>query len=166
VHITIDPAVADDIDALVKLLALLFSIEQDFTPDDAAQRYGLELLLGDSPRAQVFVARTADRQVVGMVSAQLVISTAVGGASAWIEDLVVSEAFRGRGVGQALLGNAREWAAANGARRIQLLADAGNIPALRFYQHLDWQATQLFAWKQGFLILSPASAGAGEDAPD
>jgi GNAT superfamily N-acetyltransferase len=47
-----------------------------------------------------------------------------------------------------LLDSARDWAWAQGARRLQLLADADNAPALAFYRHLAWRPTRLFAWKQ------------------
>jgi GNAT superfamily N-acetyltransferase len=62
--------------------------------------------------------------------------------------MVVREAFRGLGVGNALLEKAKEWAATKGARRLQLVADADNPAALEFYKHLDWQPTRLFAWKK------------------
>ncbi len=146
--ITTDYARATDIDALVGLLNMLFSIEQDFVPNEAAQRSGLELLLAHPDRGQVFVARHPVEGVVGMVSAQLVISTAIGAPSVWIEDMVVSDHFRGQGVGKLLLGRAREWAVSKSAGRLQLLADADNAPALDFYQHLNWQPTRLFAWKK------------------
>jgi GNAT superfamily N-acetyltransferase len=147
--ITTDYARASDIDTLVGLLDALFSIEQDFTPNAAAQRRGLELLLANPDRGQIFVARHPLEGVVGMVSAQLVISTAIGAPSAWVEDMVVRETFRGQGVGRLLLDEVREWALSKGAGRIQLLADADNAPALDFYRHLDWQPTRLFAWKKG-----------------
>lgn len=148
---TIDPARTGDIDSLVRLLNVLFSIEQDFTPNEAAQRRGLELLLASPDQGQIFVARHPVDGVVGMVSAQLVISTAIGAPSAWIEDMVVREPFRGQGVGKSLLDQAREWALSKGARRVQLLADADNAPALAFYRHQDWQPTRLVAWKKGLL---------------
>lgn len=146
--ITIDYARASDIDALVGLLNALFSIEQDFAPNEAAQRRGLELLLASPDQGQILVARHPLEGVVGMVSAQLVISTAIGAPSAWIEDMVVLRQFRGQGVGKLLLEKVREWAVSKGAGRVQLLADADNAPALDFYQHLDWQPTRLFAWKK------------------
>lgn len=148
--ISIEQAKAGDIDALVELLSILFSIEQDFTPDESAQRCGLQLLLDRPDQAAIFVARHPDAGIVGMVSAQFVISTAVGAPSAWVEDMVVREQFRGQGVGKALLETVRDWAMKRGAKRIQLLADADNQPALDFYQHLGWQATKLFAWKKIF----------------
>jgi GNAT superfamily N-acetyltransferase len=146
--ITTAYAQTSDIDALVGLLNVLFSIEQDFTPNEVAQRRGLELLLASPERGQIFVARHPVEGVVGMVSAQLVISTAIGAPSAWIEDMVVRESFRGQGVGKLLLDQVREWAMLKGVGRMQLLADADNAPALDFYRHLDWQPTRLFAWKK------------------
>jgi GNAT superfamily N-acetyltransferase len=144
----IEPATSKDIDALVALLFALFSIEQDFVPDEATQRRGLALLLAHPAQGRIFVARHTQQGVVGMVSAQIVISTAIGGRSAWIEDMVVSEDFRGQGIGKALLAHVREWATENGVGRLQLLADADNEPALSFYNQLDWQPTRLFAWKK------------------
>lgn len=145
---TIENANIDDIEALVDLLNALFSIEQDFSPNEAAQRTGLKLLLDNPDQGQIFVARHQVAGVVGMVSAQLVISTAMGAPSAWIEDMVVREQFRGQGVGKALLEKAKDWAKAKGAKRVQLVADADNAAALNFYKHLDWQPTRLFAWKK------------------
>ena len=146
--ISIESAKAGDIESLVKLLNVLFSIEQDFSPDATAQRNGLKLLLNSPDQAQMFVARHQAAGIVGMVSAQLVISTAMGAPSAWIEDMVVLEQFRGQGVGTALLEKAKEWAKSKGAKRIQLVADADNTSALDFYKNLDWQPTRLFIWKK------------------
>lgn len=146
--ITIEGANAGDIDALVQLLNVLFSIEQDFSPDEAAQHRGLRLLLDSPNQGKILVARHPQAGVVGMVSAQLVISTAMGAPSAWIEDMVVLKEFRNQGLGKALLEGATEWAKSKGAKRVQLVADADNEPALGFYKYLGWQPTRLFAWKK------------------
>ena len=146
--LTVANATTSDIPELVGLLNLLFSIEGDFAPNEAAQARGLALLMAQPERAPVFVARDGDGKAVAMVSAQLVISTAMGAPSAWIEDMVVAEAWRGNGLGKSLLEKAKEWALAKGAARLQLLADVDNAPALGFYRRLEWQATRLFAWKK------------------
>lgn len=143
----IEPAKREDIPALILLLGELFSIEQDFKPDTERQRRGLELLLGE-PRACVLVCRGATGEVLGMVSAQLVVSTAEGALSAWFEDLVVSRLHRGRGLGERLLEAALAWARAQGAVRAQLLADLDNAPALGFYRHQGWNPTRLGAWRR------------------
>lgn len=134
-----------DIADLVHLLSVLFSIEKDFNPDLAKQKKGLELLIKNQCTATIQVARNNADKAVGMVSAQLVISTAQGAASAWVEDMVIDVAYRGHGIGKQLLQNALTWAKNNGATRAQLLVDVENIDAVGYYQHLDWETTQLQA---------------------
>ena len=145
--IALEAATLADIPALIELLGVLFSIEQDFHPDPEKQRRGLELLLARAENATIVVARHKNDGIIGMASAQLVISTASGAPSAWVEDVVIARAYRDRGLGRALLAKLRTWATAKGARRLQLLADADNTPALDFYRHLGWQSTRLFAWR-------------------
>lgn len=82
-----------------------------------------------------------------MASAQLLISTAQGAPSAWIEDVVVQEALRGQGIARILLRELLAWAQLQGATRAQLLADNSNTPALDFYRHVGWQPTRLTAWR-------------------
>ena len=136
----------EDTDALVRLLSQLFAIEADFTADAAKQRSGLALLLSD-PRAAVLVAER-DGKVVGMVTAQLVVSTAEGGWSALVEDMIVDASERGSGIGAQLLAGIEGWAAGRGATRLQLLADRENAGALRFYAREGWSPTQLVCWRR------------------
>ena len=55
-------------------------------------------------------------------------------AAAWVTDLVVSPAWRRRGVGSALLDSAREWADQRGHRRIFLEMQSKNQAAIRLAQ--------------------------------
>jgi len=141
---TITPASEADIPELIGLLAVLFAIEQDFSPDPDKQRRGLAALLA-SPTGHIAIARDTASRAVGMATAQLVISTAEGAPSAWIEDVVVREDFRGKGLGRALLDAVLDWARSRGAVRAQLLADLDNAPALAFYDRIGWQPTRLGA---------------------
>ncbi len=146
--VSIRRATSRDLDALVRLLGVLFSIEADFAPDVERQRRGLAMLLATPERAAVLVAERAGA-VAGMVTAQLVVSTAEGGPSALVEDMVVEANERRHGVGRALLAAAEAWAAERGATRLQLLADRENAPALRFYERLGWRWTQLVCLRRG-----------------
>ena len=155
-ELIIEQACSADIPAMVGLLAALFSIEQDFKPDTERQIRGLAGVLA-SPNACIMLARSAQGEAIAMCSAQLVFSTAEGAHSAWIEDMVVHEAWRGRGIGRQVLQAVLAWASERGATRAQLLADLDNQPALDYYQHLGWQETQLIARRMS-LQLRPLSA--------
>jgi GNAT superfamily N-acetyltransferase len=144
-NITYNEAVETDIADLVSLLSVLFNIEKDFNPDLSKQQKGLELLIKNKATATIQVARNSSGKAIGMVTAQLVISTAQGAASAWIEDMVVDAEYRGCGVGKELLQQTLAWAKTKGATRAQLLVDISNTDALGYYEHLKWESTQLQA---------------------
>jgi GNAT superfamily N-acetyltransferase len=139
----LDSATLEDVPALIALLNTLFSIEQDFTPNVDNQKKGLELLIQSPQSGLIKVLRDATGVAVGMVSVQLVISTAQGAPSAWVEDMVISEPYRAQGHGRALLQSALDWAIEKGATRAQLLVDLDNEPALGYYQHLGWQTSNM-----------------------
>ncbi len=153
-ELIIEQASSADIPAMVGLLAALFSIEQDFKPDTERQIRGLAGVLA-SPNACIMLARSAQGEAIAMCSAQLVFSTAEGAHSAWIEDMVVHEAWRGRGIGRQVLQAVLAWASERGATRAQLLADLDNQPALDYYQHLGWQETQLIARRLSLQLREP-----------
>jgi GNAT superfamily N-acetyltransferase len=140
-------AAMDDIPALTDLLDTLFAIEVDFSADRTKQIRGLQMIIENPQHAIIKVARNSENKVIGMVSAQLVISTAQGSYSAWVEDMVIAEEYRGIGLGRKLLDAAIHWAKEKGATRAQLLVDIENEPALGYYQHIGWQSTQLQARK-------------------
>jgi GNAT superfamily N-acetyltransferase len=146
-NISIENAGIHDIPALIDLLATLFQIEADFQADVTKQTKGLTLLINAPESGVIKVAKNHEGQVIGMVSAQLVISTAQGSPSAWVEDMVIKGADRGEGVGKALLEAALIWAKGKGATRAQLLVDTENTSALGYYAHLGWETTQLQARK-------------------
>ncbi len=144
--VSIRPAREQDLDRLVGLLRLLFAIEEDFDIDAAKQRRGLALLLGDE-RACVLVAEQ-DGEVVGMCTGQLVISTAEGGSSMLVEDVVVAPDQRGNGIGRSLMAALIAWAKSRGVTRMQLLADKNNSPALAFYDRIGWGTTAMICLRR------------------
>jgi GNAT superfamily N-acetyltransferase len=150
-----------DLGALVRLLAELFSIEADFRPDSRRQRRGLRAMLAAPDQRGVLVAARAGA-VVGMVTVQLVVSTAEGAASGWVEDMVVARTERRRGLGRRLLVAAERWAVERGATRLQLLADAANEPAHAFYRRMGWGGTQLVCLRRAG-ALGPRRAAGGRD---
>lgn len=140
--IIVRKALLQDVGALIHLLKLLFEIETDFLLDEQKQRAGLEMLLLDQNRCCLMVAEV-QREVIGMCSVQLLVSTAEGGLKAMVEDLVVTPSYRGQKIGRRLLAAVEEWALNQGAKRMDLLADGRNTPALSFYKKLNWRRTEL-----------------------
>jgi ribosomal protein S18 acetylase RimI-like enzyme len=141
--ISIRAALSSDIAQLVALLQELFIIEKDFVFDAVKQTNGLGLLLKSDKDCILVAESSNDNKVVGMCTIQTLTSTAEGGQVGLLEDLVVTSGFRHQGIGSKLLSEAVYWAECQGLKRLQLLADKNNQPALGFYQKQGWQSTEL-----------------------
>ncbi|MBF0303779.1 MAG: GNAT family N-acetyltransferase [Desulfamplus sp.] len=154
-----------DIDSLLSLLQLLFSIEDYFSFDAKKQRKGLEMMLGNpaclvlaaelshtikvKPQEMTIYYDTAEYgKVVGMCSGQLTVSTAEGTNSLLIEDVVVAKDFQGCGIGKSLVTAMAEWADQKGVNRMQLLADQRNKRAISFYASLGWHTTNMICLRK------------------
>jgi ribosomal protein S18 acetylase RimI-like enzyme len=146
-EVIIRRAKSSDIPHLVDLLRDLFSIEADFEFNAGLQEQGLCMLL-QSPETRCIMVAETDNNVVGMCTAQLVVSTAKGGFSGLIEDMVIRHEYRGKGLGSRLLDAVEKWCFSSGTRRIQLMADKNNKKALRFYSKCGWQHTQLICLRK------------------
>jgi hypothetical protein len=122
-------AVEADLDAMLGLVEQLFALESDFPFEAAKVRRGLELLHARSRFGSVVGRRTWMGSVVGMCSAQIVISTAEGGPAglgrgccgqsatkcvAWVSAVMLLD------------DSLRLGRSARGIGRLQLLADAEN----------------------------------------
>lgn len=137
-----------DLDSLSGLLEELFSIEKDFSIDRNKQIKGLTLLLDSPDNSAIFVAEHKDSGVIGMCTAQLLISTAQGSMTGLIEDMVVTKSFRQQKIGSKLLEATEKWCLEKGASRVQLLADKTNSPALKFYEQHQWQSTLMICLRK------------------
>lgn len=133
-----------DIDDMIHLISLVFAMEKDFQADKDKQRRGLQLILQSGSERHLWVAEKNGR-VVGMCSAQLLVSTAESGWKALVEDVAVDEVCRRQGIGRKLLGEVVNWARIYGVTRVDLLADRNNEKGLSFYRQLGWKTTNLIA---------------------
>lgn len=109
------------------------------TPDDL-RRYGFS----DPPSFLTLIAEI-DGQFAGMSLFFRSFSTWRGMPGAYIQDFVVVDAFRGKGVAEALLkASAREAKKAFGARYLRLAVDVDNHRARRFYESmgLTWSRSE------------------------
>ncbi|HOI73964.1 MAG TPA: GNAT family N-acetyltransferase [Syntrophales bacterium] len=143
-----------DVEILVKYLQDLFTLEKDFATDAESQRAGLLLLLSNPGEAAVFVAE-ADGVVVGMATAQIVVSTSVGGYSILLEDMYVSAGFRRQRIGSKLLEQILAWGSERGARRVQLVVASANARAFRFYRHAGLLKSNMTAFYGKLDVMNP-----------
>lgn len=84
----------------------------------------------------LLVARSEDDLIVGSLT--LALFRIPTGLRAWIEDVVVDEEARGKGVGEALNRHALAVAKAAGARTVDLTSRPSRAPANRLYQRLGF----------------------------
>ena len=145
-EVLIEKAVAGDAPLLAGMIKKLFDIEKDFKSDIANQINGIIMLI-ENEKAVVLKAVSGDK-IIGMVTGQLVVSTASGGYSVLLEDLFVDADFRLGGVGKALLKNLVTWANQKGALRIQLVADTSNSSAESFYTSMGFSPSRMMGWYQ------------------
>ena len=92
----------------------------------------------DAPATTVLVAGDGrdNGRIVGLLT--LVVFRIPTGVRAWIEDVVVDEAVRGRGVGEALSQEAIRQAVGSGARTVELTSRPSREAANRLYQRLGF----------------------------
>jgi ribosomal protein S18 acetylase RimI-like enzyme len=94
----------------------------------------------DAPGTSVLVATNDDDAITGTLT--LVVFRIPTGMRAWIEDVVVDEAARGQGVGEALTLHALDVARAAGAKTVDLTSRPSREAANRLYQRLGFTARE------------------------
>lgn len=125
---TLTPAIVDAVERLVPQLS------QTNPPPTVAE-------LGDvvaSPATDLFIAIADDGTITGM--AILVSFRIATGLRAWIEDVVVDEAARGQGVGDALTRAMVERARELGCNTVDLTSRPSREAANRLYQRAGFAA--------------------------
>ncbi len=93
----------------------------------------------ESQATILFVAR-ADGELVGSLS--LAVFRIPTGARAWIEDVVVDQSARGKGIGEALTRAALDRAKELGVKTVDLTSRPSREAANRLYQRVGFQMRQ------------------------
>jgi ribosomal protein S18 acetylase RimI-like enzyme len=105
-----------------------------------------------SPATTVLAARDDDG-IVGLLT--LAVFRAPSGLRAWIEDVVVDEAARGRGTGEALTREAVRLAGERGARTVDLTSRPSREAANRMYEKVGFRRRETNVFR--YELDSPAS---------
>lgn len=128
-EISVVESVSDD---LVTAIASLLPQLSSASPPSPAELSAIV----DSPATSLLVARDGEAVVGTLTLAVFRIPT---GVRAWIEDVVVDGAARGRGVGEALTLEALAIARAAGARSVELTSRPTREAANRLYRRLGFE---------------------------
>lgn len=127
-----DAVTAELVDAFARLVPQLSTSSPPPGKEELAEMIG-------RPGTFVLLARGGDT-ILGTLT--LVTFRIPTGTRAWIEDVVVDEAARGRGVGEALTLKAVDIAAGVGAKTVDLTSRPSREAANRLYQRLGFTPRQ------------------------
>jgi ribosomal protein S18 acetylase RimI-like enzyme len=94
----------------------------------------------DSPGTRLLLARDEDGAVLGMLT--LALYRIPTGLCAWIEDVVVDEAARSRGIGEELTRTAVRLAEEAGAKSVDLTSRPARQAAHRLYRRLGFEVRE------------------------
>ena len=124
---------------------LLPQLDKDAEP--MTEKMFRSILLSGS--THFFIAETEDKEIAGMLSA--VVYNIPTGTKFWIEDVVVDEAFRGKGIGKELMLEAIMFAKSAGARSVDLTSRPDRIAANKLYRELGFllRETNVYRYKPG-----------------
>ena len=127
----IRPATANDVPALVALMTAFYA-EADYPLPAGPAARAFHTLLADHRLGGIWLAEV-DGAAVGHAVLTLSFSMEYGGLRGFVDDLYVSPAVRGRGVGLALLGAVRSACAERGVRALHVEVGPENATARRLY---------------------------------
>lgn len=146
-NVTLRPAEKQDSEAILRLIQELAVFEKE--PESVLlnvsdiEQYGF----GSSPLFQCLVAQV-EQQVVGMALYYQRFSTWKG-PTYHLEDLIVTEAYKGKGIGTQLYTAFIQMAYESGVERIEWNVLDWNTPAVGFYEKSgatvlhDWSSVQM-----------------------
>jgi ribosomal protein S18 acetylase RimI-like enzyme len=140
-EIEIAEAVTDEI---VAAFARLIPQLSSSSPSPGAAELGA--IVAD-PLSTLYLARVSGRIVGSLTLAMYQIPT---GLKAWIDDVVVDESARGRGIGEALSAAALEEARRRGAKDVSLTSRPFREAANRLYQRLGFEPYETNVYRYKF----------------
>lgn len=146
-NIEVRKAQKEDMPAVLRLINELAKFENEPDAVDVSVKDLENDGFGDRPLFECFVAE-ADGEIEGMALFYYRYSTWKG-KTVHLEDLVVSEAFRGKGLGGALYATVINYAKKQGCKRTEWVVLDWNTNAVEFYKNSgatvfkEWRTVQM-----------------------
>ena len=130
-------ATVADLDELAGLMSAYYAFDGHRFQYDAARR-AMEGLLADGALGRVWIVCDGDRGA-GYLALTLGYSLELGGRDAFIDELFLAEAYRGRGLGKRVLEEALAEARKLGVRAVHLEVVQGNDAATALYRRFGFR---------------------------
>ena len=128
-------AIEADVPLILSLIKDLAKYEKLLDQVVATETVLRESLFGSCPRAEVIIG-SIQGSSAGYALFFHSFSTFLGKSGMYIEDLYVRKAYRGKGLGKALLMQVAELARKRDCKRLEWSVLDWNEPAIRFYESL------------------------------
>ena len=138
----------EDMNQVLDLIKALAVFEKEPDAVEVSEAYLQERGFGEHPSFQCFVAEVNDTIVEGIALVYMRFSTWKGEVL-HLEDLIVNQNMRGKGLGEALLNEVVKYGNELGVKRISWEVLDWNTPAIEFYEKKgakvmrDWNVVQL-----------------------
>jgi GNAT superfamily N-acetyltransferase len=142
--IAVRPAARDDSALIASLVRELADYERLSHEVEASEAMLADALFGPSPRVFCDIVE-CDGAAAGFALWFYTFSSFRGRHGLWLEDLFVRPAFRGRGLGKALLAHLARRCVAEGLGRFEWSVLDWNAPSIAFYEAQG--ATIMQEWK-------------------
>jgi GNAT superfamily N-acetyltransferase len=133
--IGIEASKPDDVAEILRLIRGLAEYEKLLHKVVATEADLRDSLFGAQPAGECLIAR-ADGRAIGLAIYFRNLSTFVGKPGLYLEDLFVEPAYRGKGIGGALLRAVARIAVDRGYARVDWSVLDWNAPAIRFYKSI------------------------------
>ncbi len=147
-NLRISPAQKSDIPVILSFIRKLAEYEKLLHEAVASEEILRESLFGPNPAAEVLLAYAGD-EPVGFAVYFRNFSTFLGRAGIYLEDLFVEPAYRGRGIGTAILAHVANIAKQRCCGRLNWAVLDWNQSAIDFYRKIgavlldDWTVCRL-----------------------
>ena len=138
-------AIKEDVSDILRLLVELAVFEKEPDAVKVTEEQLIKDGFGNRPRYECFLAEV-ENEIVGLAFFTERYSTWVGD-TLHLEDLIVTQKFRGNGIGLSLYRSFLKEAKNRGANRVEWSVLDWNKSAIDFYKKSGAQIESLNAWK-------------------
>jgi GNAT superfamily N-acetyltransferase len=127
-----------DLPILIKLYEQLVYPPKRFGAEDVQFCERIFSRTKDNRNYQIYLA-VVNGQVVGTFSLLIMDSVAYGNPSAILDDMVVDENWRGKGIGKMMIAEVQQICREKGCRKLMLSSNINRQEAHHFYKALGFQ---------------------------